>query len=86
MVAVAAECVIGDFLVWVWNVVLRIVCLHGGGYMLTLHLVSPEALRGDILVMGGILIAGGYTSASKTVCACAVDFPGPRGSDAPWLI
>ncbi len=50
---------IGDLLVRVWNVVLGVVSLFSGGYMLTLHLVSPEALRGDILVMSGILVAGG---------------------------
>jgi hypothetical protein len=59
-VAVQAEGVICDLLVRVWNVVLGVLSLFSGGYMLTLHLVSPEALRGDILVMNGILIVGGY--------------------------
>ena len=49
-----------DVLVRTWNVVLGIVCLYGGGYMLTLHLASWNALRGDILVVSGILIVGGY--------------------------
>ena len=51
-----------DVLVRTWNVVLGIVCLYGGGYTLTLHLASWDALRGDILVMSGILIVGGYIS------------------------
>ncbi len=49
-----------DVLVRTWNVVLGIVCLYAGGYTLVLHLVSREALRGNISVMSGILIVGGY--------------------------
>ncbi len=56
----AAEGVIGDLLVRVWNVVLGGVCLFSGSYMLTLHLVSGEALRLVVLGASGVLIAGGY--------------------------
>ena len=40
-----------DVLVRTWNVVLGMVCLYAGGYMLTLHLASWEALRGDLLLI-----------------------------------
>ncbi len=51
---------IGDLLVRVWNVVLGVVSLYSGGYMLTLHLVSGQALRLVVLGASGVLIAGGY--------------------------
>ncbi len=52
-------------LVRTWNVVLGIVCLYAGGYMLTLHLASGEALRSFILLMGGAMVVGGYLCLSS---------------------
>lgn len=59
-----------DVLVRTWNVVLGIVCLYAGGYMLTLHLASWEALRGDLLLMSGILIVGGYICLESSLRPC----------------
>ncbi len=54
-----------DVLGRIANVVFGCVFLAAGGYMLTLHLASGEALRSFILLMGGAMIVGGYLCLSS---------------------
>ena len=47
------------------NTIFGCLLLAAGGYMLTLHLASGEALRSFILLMGGAMIEGGYICLSS---------------------
>ena len=47
------------------SAVLGCVFLAAGGYMLTLHLASGEALRSFILLMGVAMVVGGYLCLSS---------------------